>query len=247
MVFIASSILPVACSDHAVSSPAGKDRERGGRGLLDLLPGEVVLAVLEGLRAPEKPRQRVEAVDGDQAVGKIPGLVDFAVGHAEDEHALEENRIVGVAAERRGEIGRGRLEVAGHVRASPGEVAAGEGGGIRGLEERETVRLGFGVSRRRKGDDTGGEEASEKAGSNHGDPIAIGEGTGLLARQDGGFAATPQATDHAAGQFLLLGPCGMHPRLLACSELEERCAVAAGLAWSWHVSERTGGYLGRGM
>ena len=131
MVFSASSILPVACSDQAVSRPLVRIASGAGAVSSISVRARSYLPLLEGLRAPEKPGERVEAVDGDQAVGKIPGRLDLAVGDAEDEHALEENRIVGVAAKRRGEIGRGRLEVAGDVRASPGEVAAGEGGGIR--------------------------------------------------------------------------------------------------------------------
>ncbi len=68
-----------------------------------------------------------------EAVGQLAGGFDLAVGDAEHDHALEQDRVVRVAGQRRGEVGGGGAEVAGDVGAPAGEVAAGERGGVGAL------------------------------------------------------------------------------------------------------------------
>ena len=169
----------------AVTGPARQQRrdqigDRPADGLVDVeLRGRIFL-LFQVAHADHQPRHAIGFVDGEDAIGKLDGLVDIAIGERGNERAIEQFIVLRIGAKRRAIECRRRVGVPLHAGMTGGQIAAGHrqrfqislARKLRRVVGRMIGRLGRNRSGHRESSECecGNRPAIETNGNHHGSP-----------------------------------------------------------------------------
>ena len=155
----------------AIDGPAGQQRchqvgDRPADRLVDIQLRGGIFLQLEILHADDETRDPVGFIDGEDALGKLDGLVDVAVSDRGDERPIQQLIVLRIAAQRREIKGRRGVGVALDAGVTGGQIAARRGQRSQIIPGRKLCRVIRGMIGRLRANCTGCRQRGESEGGN---------------------------------------------------------------------------------